>query len=97
MPLLVQTRVTAPPPPSPDHPSPLALDWELLPAAGGDPVAPPVQYRRLQLLDEGAMLDVMVDLDLRDVPPGEYALRVTARNLVDEGEDVRSRPLSIVF
>jgi len=38
----------------------------------------------------------MIDLDLSDVQPGEYTLRLTARNLVGEGEDVRSFPISIV-
>jgi VWFA-related protein len=95
MPLLVQTRVTAAPPPAPDRQSPLALDWELIPAAGGEPIAPPVQYRKLQMIGEGAFLEVLIDLDLRGVQPGEYRLRLTARNLVGEGEDVRSAPVSI--
>lgn len=95
VPLLVQTRVTAPPPPAPDRQSPLALDWELVPSAGGEPIAPPVQYRKLQMIGEGAFLEVLVDLDLREVPPGDYTLRLTARNLVAGGEDVRSAPVSI--
>jgi hypothetical protein len=97
VPLLIQTRVAAPPAPAPERQSPLALDWELIPGNGGEPVAPPVQYRKLQLVEAGAFLEVLIDLDLRNVEPGDYTLRVTARNLVGEGEDVRETPLSVSF
>jgi hypothetical protein len=95
IPLIAQVRVTSPPPPSPEQRSPLGMDWELLPSAGGDALAPPVRYRRLQLIEEGGQLDVMVDLDLSQVEPGDYTLRLTARNLVEEGQDVRSFPITV--
>jgi VWFA-related protein len=95
VPLIAQVRVTAPPHPSAEQQSPLGMDWELLPAEGGDALAPPVRYRRLQLIQDGEFLDVMVDLDLSQVEPGDYTLRLTARNLVEAGEDVRSYPITV--
>jgi hypothetical protein len=96
VPLLAQVVVTRPPAPTDDMASPLSMDWEMIPAGGGDPLAPPVQYRRLRMLDSGAVLDVMVDLDLKTVPPGDYTLRLTARNLVSQASEERARHVTIV-
>jgi VWFA-related protein len=96
VPLLAQVNVTAPPAATEELPSPLSMDWELIPAGGGDAFAPPVQYRRLRMLGNGALLDVMVDLNLKEVPPGDYTLRLTARNLVSQAGDERARHVTIV-
>jgi hypothetical protein len=72
------------------------MDWELIPSAGGEAIAPPIRYRRLQMLDQGRLLDVMVDMDLTEVAPGGYTLRLTAENLTDQSKDVRSFPITVV-
>jgi VWFA-related protein len=94
-PLLAQVQVAAPPPPTPEQQRPLSMDWELIPSGGGEPLAPPVQYRQLQMLDDGRMLDVIVDLNLGEVAPGEYTLRLTAVNLLDQSRDVRTLAIKI--
>lgn len=93
VPLVVQTRVVAPPAPPADGSSPLRLDWELVPAAGGDSAFPPVRYRRVQPVDGGASLDVVVDLDVSGVPPGDYRLRLSAEDLVGGGTAVAESPV----
>ncbi len=74
----------------------MRMDWELLPAAGGETLAPPVRYRRMEMRNGNALLDVVVDLDLGQVEPGEYTLRLTAENLVTPGKDVRSLPITVI-
>jgi hypothetical protein len=93
--LLAQVQVMAPPAASSTQRSPLRMDWELVPASGSEVLAPPVRYRRLQMVDQGRLLDVMIDLDLADVAPGDYTLRLTAQNLLDQSTDVRSVPVQI--
>ena len=95
IPLLAQVRVTSPPPAVPEQQSPLRMDWELVPSAGGDAIAPPVKYLRLAMLDGGQLLDVMVDLDLAAVAPGDYTLRLTAEDLVHNMTDTRSYPITL--
>ena len=96
VPLLAQVQVVAPPPSPPaGGESPLRMDWELIPDAGGVTVAPPVNYRRLRMLDGGTRLDVMVDLDLAEVLPGAYTLRLTAMDLANSASDTRFFPITI--
>ena len=73
------------------------MDWEMVPADGGSPIAPPVRYRRLEMLEDGRLLDVLVDLNLAGVPPGEYTLRLTAENLLDHKTEVRAHPISLTY
>ena len=96
VPLLAQIQVITPPRPTEDQERPMRMDWELLPAGGGEALAPPVRYRRMEMRDGDALLDVLVDLDLGAVEPGEYTLRLTAENLVTPGKAVRSRPITVV-
>ncbi len=95
VPLLAQIQITSPPPPSEATPSPLRMDWELIPGAGGESIAPPVQYRRLQMDAENRMFDVVAMLDLKAIAPGAYTLRLTAANLIDDDSVERSVPLVI--
>jgi hypothetical protein len=96
MPLLAQIQVVAPPAAPPEgEASPLRLDWELIPDAGGVALAPPVNYRRLQMLDDGKRLDVMVAIDLAEVLPGTYTLRLTAMDLVSSSSDTRFFPITV--
>lgn len=93
-PLLAQVGVTAAPRAGSSGESPLRLDWELLPASGGSPVAPPVRYRRLEMRDDG-MLDVVAEIALSGLDAGEWVLRLTAENLATREKDSRSAPLRI--
>lgn len=95
VPLLVQARVAEPPPGQANGESPLRMDWELIPATEAEPLAPPVRYRRIQMIEDGRALDVVVDLDLTGVEPGSYQLRLTAMDLVGETTDTRSVPLVV--
>ena len=94
VPLLAQVQVLAPPPGGGQE-SPLRMDWELIPSTGGVAVAPPVNYRRLQMVEQGRRLDIMVDLDLAAVDPGDYTLRLTAQDLVNDATDIRFYPISV--
>ena len=94
VPLLAQVGIIAPPE-SAGEESPLRMDWELIPSVGGVVVAPPVTYRRLNLEDDGRRLDILVDLDLAAVDPGDYTLRLTAQNLLNDAKDIRFYPFSI--
>jgi hypothetical protein len=49
------------------------------------------------MLEDGRLLDVLVDLNLAGVPPGEYTLRLTAENLLDHTKDVRAHPISLTY
>jgi VWFA-related protein len=96
VPLLVQVGVVNPPAPSGTVSNPLRLDWELLPVLGGPPLAPPIRYRRLQVRESENLLDVVADLDLSAVPPGDYDCKVSAANLLTGEQDSRSAPLNVV-
>jgi hypothetical protein len=93
--LLVQAGVVKPPAPTVALANPLRLDWELLPTSGGAALAPPIRYRRLQLREGENLLDVVADLDLHEVPPGVYTLRLSAGDLVTGESDSRNAPLNV--
>lgn len=93
--LLVQAGVVRPPAPSAAFPNPLRLDWELLPATGGGPLAPPIRYRRLHVRESENLLDVVADVDLHGVPPGDYTFMLSAGNLLTGEKDSRSAPLTL--
>jgi hypothetical protein len=96
VPLLVQTAVLAPPPPSEDGgESQLRLDWELVPHQAGETLAPPIRYRRLEPSREGQLLDVVADLDVSDVEPGGYTLRLTATNTVSGERAIREQAIRL--
>jgi len=94
-PVLAQVAVVQPPPVEAGESSPLRLDWEFVPDAGGEAFAPPVRYRRLKLAPDGGRLEVVADLDVSAVPPGSYQLRVVAEDLVRGGSVVRSAPVTL--
>jgi len=93
--VLAQVAVVQPPPVEAGESSPLRLDWEFVPDAGGEAFAPPVRYRRLKLAPDGGRLEVVADLDVSAVPPGSYQLRVVAEDLVRGGSVVRSAPVTL--
>ena len=92
--LLAQVQVTAAPRAGSSGESPLRLDWELLPAAGGSPVAPPIRYRRLEMREDGT-LDVVAEISLEGVGAGEWVLRLTAESLATGEKDARTAPIAI--
>jgi hypothetical protein len=96
IPLLVQTGVLAPPPPAEETgKSQLRLDWELVPHEAGETLAPPIQYRRLAPSDDGKLLDVVADLDVSEVEPGGYTLRLTATNTVTGEREIREQAIRL--
>lgn len=95
VPLLAQVHVLSPPTPKAGEQFPMRMDWELVPKAGGEALAPPITYRRSRPDPLGMFLDVIIDLDLKAVEPGDYILRLTAVNLETSSEAIGSYELTL--
>jgi len=95
-PLLVQVGVVKPPPQLEEGASPLEMEWELTPTAGGVPISLPVSYRRLEFAPDGSWLDVVAQLDLSEAPAGKYTLKMKATRLATSTELSREVPIELV-